>query len=184
MNIVAPFTALLLLSMQADNAALLTRLKTLDNAAAARVVAAETTATREILDRLVAQVDASVHSDRQRPEQRRVEYDREALTLGLRLGSAFCPRDRRPDICQAFRGAETAPRRHSAAQRPPVPRCVETADCRAGRGTNPRRQVAAGDYPRESGIRSSGARSRPGGARPNRSGPPRLRARWMTRRAR
>ena len=89
MNIVAPFIALLLLSMQADNAALLTRLKTLDNAAAARVVAAETTATREILDQLVAQVDASVHSDRQRPEQRRVEYDREALTLGLRLGSLF-----------------------------------------------------------------------------------------------
>ena len=38
MNIVAPFVAVLLLSMQADNAALLTRLKTLDNAAAVAVV--------------------------------------------------------------------------------------------------------------------------------------------------
>ena len=89
MSIVAPLTALLLLSLQADSAALLTRLKTLDNAGAARVMAAETTATRESLDRLVAQLDASVHSDRQRPEQRRVEFDREALTLGLRLGSVF-----------------------------------------------------------------------------------------------
>ena len=89
MNTVAPFAAALLLWIQADSSALLDKLKTLDNAAATRLVATEISATREILDRLVAQVDASVHSDRQRPEQRRVTYDRDALTLGLRLGSVF-----------------------------------------------------------------------------------------------
>ena len=165
MTTVAPFVAAILLWIQADSSALLDRLKALDNAAATQLVAAETAATREVLDRLIAQVDASVHSDRQRPEQRRVTYDREALhSTSSRF--CFCPRYRRPDVCQALRSAQTAPRRHSAAQRPPVPRRVETADRRAGRGTNARRQVAAGHYPRESGIRSSGTRSRPGGPGP------------------
>lgn len=89
MTTVVPFVAAILLWIQADSSALLDRLKALDNAAATRVVAAETAATRDILDRLIAQVDASVHSDRQRPVQRRVVYDQEALTLGLRLGSVF-----------------------------------------------------------------------------------------------
>ena len=30
-----------------------------------------------------------MHSDRQRPEQRRVQYDRDALALGVRIGSVF-----------------------------------------------------------------------------------------------
>ena len=79
--------AVLLLSIQVDETALLTRLKALDDAAASKIIAAETSATRASLDRLLEQVDASVHSDRQRPEQRRVQYDREALTLGLRVSS-------------------------------------------------------------------------------------------------
>src|SRR5688572_16249857 len=87
MTIVARF--LVLLPMQADSAGLLARWKTLDTAAAVRLVAREAAAAREILDALIVQVDASVHSDRQRPEQRRVEYDREALALGMRLGSVF-----------------------------------------------------------------------------------------------
>ena len=89
MNTVVPFAAALLLWIQADTSELLTRLKALDNAAAARVIAAERSATRDNLERLLAQVDASVHSDRQRPEQRRVQYDREALTLGQRVSSLF-----------------------------------------------------------------------------------------------
>ena len=160
MNIVALFTAALLLWIQADNAALLTRLKTLDNAAAPRVIAAETSATREILDRLIDQVDASVHSDRQRPEQRRVQYDREALTLGLRLGSLFGRATGDRTYRQALRSTKTAPRRHSVAQRPPIPRGVGAADGRAGPGAGPWRQMASGHYSRESRLRSSGARAR------------------------
>jgi tetratricopeptide (TPR) repeat protein len=89
MNCVAILTALLLLAVQADNPALLARLKALDNAAALKVIATERSATREVLDRLIEQVDGSVHSDRQRPEQRRVQYDREALTLGQRVSSLY-----------------------------------------------------------------------------------------------
>ena len=87
MNTVVALAAVLLLSIQVDDTALLTRLKALDNAAASKIIAADTSATRASLDRLLEQVDASVHSDRQRPEQRRVQYDREALTLGLRVSS-------------------------------------------------------------------------------------------------
>jgi tetratricopeptide (TPR) repeat protein len=82
-----PLAAVLLLSIQVDDTALLTRLKALDDAAASTIVAAETSATRASLDRLLELVDASVHSDRQHPEQRRVQYDREALTLGLRVST-------------------------------------------------------------------------------------------------
>ena len=166
MNIVAPLTALLLLSMQADNAALLTRLKTLDNAAAAtgggcrnhchsRDPRSTGRAGRRFGPLRPSAARAASSGVRPRGADARSS-----------TGLAFWPRYRRPDVCQALRSAQTAPRRHSVAQRPPVPRSLETADCRAGRGTNPRRQVAAGHYPRESGIRSSGARSRPGGPGP------------------
>ena len=81
-------TALLLL-IQATQPPLLDRLKGMSEPAAARAVKADPTGTRSALDTLLTRVDASVHSDRQRPEQRRVQYDREALGLGTRVGSAF-----------------------------------------------------------------------------------------------
>lgn len=85
MSAVASLVGLLLL-LQADTTSLLDRVKALDDRAAARVVAADVAATRLALDELLARVDASVHSDRQRPEQRRVQYDQQALTLGVRVG--------------------------------------------------------------------------------------------------
>lgn len=83
-----PLTALLLL-IQATQPPLLDRLKGMSEPAAARAVKADPTGTRSALENLLTRVDASVHSDRQRPEQRRVQYDREALVLGTRVGSAF-----------------------------------------------------------------------------------------------
>ena len=74
MNILAPFVAALLLWIQVDTTSLLERLKTLDESSAKRAVAADPSATRALLDDLLVRVDASVHSERQRPEQRRVQY--------------------------------------------------------------------------------------------------------------
>ncbi len=91
MTIVASFAAALLLSIQTqtDSAALLARLETLSGPAAAKVMASDTAAAGGALESLIARVDASVHSDRQRPEQRRVEYDKNGLALGLRLSSTY-----------------------------------------------------------------------------------------------
>lgn len=89
MSAAGSFAIALLLLVQADTASLLTRVKELDEAAAARAIASDLAGTRLALDDLLARVDASVHSDRQRPEQRRVEYDRAALALGVRVGSLY-----------------------------------------------------------------------------------------------
>lgn len=89
MLMLAPFAVALLLWPQADASNLLTRLETLDDTAAVRAMSADKTGTRDILDELVARLDGSVHSDRQKPEQRRVQYDKQALTLGLRLGALY-----------------------------------------------------------------------------------------------
>src|SRR5215203_3758494 len=61
------------------------RLARLDDAAAARAVAGDPAATRAALDALIVRVDASVHSDRSQPEQRRVEFDESSLALGRRV---------------------------------------------------------------------------------------------------
>jgi tetratricopeptide (TPR) repeat protein len=82
-----PLAISFLLLFQAEAPSLLDRLNGLDDAAAARVVAAEPAATREALGQLLVRVDASVHSDRQRPEQRRVRGEKAALALGVRVGS-------------------------------------------------------------------------------------------------
>ena len=74
MNILAPLVAALLLWIQVDTTSLLERLKTLDESSAKRAVAADPSATRALLDDLLVRVDASVHSERQRPEQRRVQF--------------------------------------------------------------------------------------------------------------
>lgn len=79
--------AALVLVAQSGAPSLLDRIGTLDDAAAGRLVASEPAAARRALDDLLARVDASVHSDRQRPEQRRVRYDRAALALGARVGT-------------------------------------------------------------------------------------------------
>jgi tetratricopeptide (TPR) repeat protein len=90
MNILAPLAVGLLLWIQGDPPSLLlARLKALDDSSAVRVVAADPSGTRGLLDALLARVDASVHSERERPEQRRVQYDAESLALGLRIGSLF-----------------------------------------------------------------------------------------------
>lgn len=81
--------AMILLSAQSDASALLQRLEGLDEAAAARLVATERDATRRALDDLLARVDASVHSQRDRPEQRRVQYDEQTLALGIRVSALY-----------------------------------------------------------------------------------------------
>lgn len=68
---------------------LLAQLKAADAAAARRLVKSDPAATSRALDALLARVDASVHSDRQRPEQRRVTFDAEGLDLGVRIGGLF-----------------------------------------------------------------------------------------------
>ena len=84
-----PLVTALLLLLQAAQPSLLDRLETLSDAAAVRAVKGDPAATRAALDELLTRVDRSVHSDRQRPEQRRVQYDRDALALGTRVGSVF-----------------------------------------------------------------------------------------------
>ena len=89
MIILVPLAASLVLLTQADQSNLLGRLERLDDAGATRVISSERAAARQLLDELMERVDASVHSDRQKPEQRRVRYDAEALTSGLRIGRLY-----------------------------------------------------------------------------------------------
>jgi len=89
MTILLPLAASVLLSGQLDPSVLLQRVEGLDDAAAARLVAAEGPATRGALDDLLARLDASVHSQRDRPEQRRVQYDEQTLVLGIRLSGLY-----------------------------------------------------------------------------------------------
>jgi tetratricopeptide (TPR) repeat protein len=88
MMIATALTALLL-GGQAVPPPGLDRLDSRPRQAAVRDVKSDPAATRRALDALIAQVDASVHSDRQHPEQRKVEYDHAALALGRRVGSIF-----------------------------------------------------------------------------------------------
>ncbi|MEO5895560.1 MAG: tetratricopeptide repeat protein [Vicinamibacterales bacterium] len=83
---IASAALVLLFSIQAATPTLLERFKPLNDVAAARVVAADIAGTKQALDALLVQVDDSVHSDRQQPEQRRVQYDREGLAAGVRIG--------------------------------------------------------------------------------------------------
>lgn len=83
------FITTLVLLAQAGAPPLLERIDTLDDVAAARLVVADPAAARRALDELLARVDLSVHSERQRPEQRRVQYDRTALARGVRVGALF-----------------------------------------------------------------------------------------------
>lgn len=85
----ALLSLILLSGVQSSTPSVLDRLSTLDGPTAARLVASDPAAVRHALDELLARVDASVHSDRRRPEQRRVQYDREALALGIRTGRLF-----------------------------------------------------------------------------------------------
>lgn len=84
---VVSFIAACVLLVQAGAPSLLDRITTLDDAAAARLVASDPAAARRSLEDLLVRLDASVHSDRQQPEQRRVQYDRTALALGARVGA-------------------------------------------------------------------------------------------------
>ena len=84
-----PIVTVLLLFLQTVQSPLIDRLKHLNNPAVARAVKDDPAATRAALDELLVRVDGSVHSDRERPEQRRVQYDAEALALGTRIGSAY-----------------------------------------------------------------------------------------------
>jgi tetratricopeptide (TPR) repeat protein len=87
--LIAPALIALLLGGQAAPGAALDGLDRRPRAAAVRVVKSDPAATRRALDDLIARVDASVHSDRQHPGQRKVEYDHAALALGGRVGSIF-----------------------------------------------------------------------------------------------
>lgn len=69
--------------------ALLQRLAASDDTGARRQIAADPAAAAHALDTLIARIDASVHSDRQRPEQRRVSFDADSLALGVRLGGVY-----------------------------------------------------------------------------------------------
>ena len=73
MIILFSLAASLLFLAPGNQSDLLTRLERLDDAGAARVISSEQAATRKLLDDLLTRVDASVHSDRQKPEQRRVQ---------------------------------------------------------------------------------------------------------------
>jgi tetratricopeptide (TPR) repeat protein len=77
------------LTLQTGAPSLLDRLQSLDDRAAAQAVAADPAATRQALDELLKRFDASVHSDRQKPEQRRVQFDEEALAAGVRVGALY-----------------------------------------------------------------------------------------------
>lgn len=68
---------------------LLQELAASDAPAVRRLIAADPAAAARALDALVARVDGSVHSDRQRPEQRRVSFDAGSLALGVRLGGVY-----------------------------------------------------------------------------------------------
>jgi tetratricopeptide (TPR) repeat protein len=104
--LLAPALAALLLASQAGQPSALDRLDTEPRAAAVRDIKADPAATRRALDDLIARVDASVHSDRQHPEQRKVEYDSAALALGGRVGGLFA----------AATGNRTYARRFAARQ--------------------------------------------------------------------
>ncbi|MBA2302970.1 MAG: tetratricopeptide repeat protein [Acidobacteria bacterium] len=89
MTVITPLFLAILLALQPGTSSLLDRVKGLDDVAAARVVASDTAGTRAALDELLTLVDASVHSDRQRPEQRRVQFDKAALAAGARVSGLF-----------------------------------------------------------------------------------------------
>lgn len=97
----------LLLLVQTAAPSMIDRLQGLGDTAAALVIASDAAGTRRALDELVSRVDASVHSDRQRPEQRRVQYDRDALAAGVRVGR----------LLAATTGDRTYARRFVARQR-------------------------------------------------------------------
>jgi tetratricopeptide (TPR) repeat protein len=104
-----PLAAALLLTLvavQDGSPSLLDRLNAAPRAAAVRTVQGDPDAARRALDALIARVDASVHSDRDHPEQRRVVYDRDALALGRRTGEVFA----------AATGDRTYARRFAARQ--------------------------------------------------------------------
>jgi tetratricopeptide (TPR) repeat protein len=75
----------------AAQAGLLERLQSAENdrAAALGLVRAEPQETLRTLEKLRDRFDASVHSMRSRPEQRRVRYDEEALRLGRWIGGLY-----------------------------------------------------------------------------------------------
>ena len=106
MTVVAPIALSLLSLLQTGTPSLLDRVKVLDDKAAAPIVAADTAATSRALDELIARVDASVHSDRQRPEQRRVQYDEEGLALGVRVATLLSKATGDSTYARRFRARE------------------------------------------------------------------------------
>jgi tetratricopeptide (TPR) repeat protein len=62
---------------------------TMDEAGAERAMAADRASARAALDDLLTRFDASIHSDRQKPEQRQVDFDEQALAAGVRLGAVY-----------------------------------------------------------------------------------------------
>jgi tetratricopeptide (TPR) repeat protein len=72
-----------------DVTAFLEKVRSADEAAARTLVAAQRETAREALDTLLKRFDGSIHSDRQKPEQRLVQYDAESLSLGIRLADAY-----------------------------------------------------------------------------------------------
>jgi len=87
--LIAAALATLLLAAPSGQSPTLDRLDGGSRAAALAEIGRDPGAVRHALDDLIARVDASVHSDRQHPEQRKVEYDRAALGLGNRVGARF-----------------------------------------------------------------------------------------------
>jgi tetratricopeptide (TPR) repeat protein len=88
--LVAAVTALLVASSQ-SGPSLLDQLRALrnDRPAAVRLVRARQADTRALLDELRDSFDASIHSARTRPEQRKVEYDGVALDLGITISRLY-----------------------------------------------------------------------------------------------
>jgi tetratricopeptide (TPR) repeat protein len=105
-HIAAALLALTLFAQQSGTPGILERFRALDHSATGKEVAADPEGARSALDLLITEVDASVHSDRQRPEQRRVEYDRDSLALGVRLATALSAATGDRTYARRFRARE------------------------------------------------------------------------------
>lgn len=94
------------LAVQTPATPLLDRIRDATPAQARTIVTADPAAVASALDALLARVDASVHSDRKRPEQRRVSFDAEALALGVHVGERLAEATGHQTYLRRFRARE------------------------------------------------------------------------------
>ena len=97
---------LLSLAVQTPATPLLDRIRDAAPAEAHRIVMADPAAVSSALDALLTRVDASVHSDRKRPEQRRVSFDADSLALGVRVSERLAEATGNQTYVRRFRARE------------------------------------------------------------------------------